>query len=287
MNAENNERSLSYKKRRTLPLFFSRRFFLLFGFTLIPLTLIYVHYASHLWIPAAADVILLLAAFLDYAKGPSPRDIHMERLLYYPLAVDRSNEIPLEITSMSDRPVSVHIYDDYPEGCLARLLPLRVDLQPRVPTRVSYQLTPLERGKVRFGSIHFWLAGSLGLVWKHGESPASQDVKLYPGLALIERHRVKGRPLSAHDMVWPVWKRGEGTEFDRLREYGVGDDSRLIHWSTTARKGKLIVRQNRVERGQTMFLILDAGRMMTAQRTGQNQVGPCPPGCTLADVCSP
>jgi uncharacterized protein (DUF58 family) len=272
MNPEKNPRASSYKTMRTLPLFLSRRFFLLFGFTLIPLALIYGYHSAHVLFPLTLDALLLLAAFLDYVVGPSPRDIHMERLLHYPLAVDRANEIPLEVVSTGTHPVSVRMYDDYPEGCSVRSLPVRVDLQPRVPTRVSYQLTPLERGKVRFGDIHFWVAGSLGLVWKHGESPGSQDVKLYPGLALIERHRVKGRPLSAHDMVWPAWKRGEGTEFDSLREYGVGDDSRLIHWSTTARKGKLIVRQNRVERGQAMFLILDAGRMMTARVLGKTKL---------------
>lgn len=45
----------------------------------------------------------------------------------------------------------------------------------------------------------------------------------------------------------------------------VGDDSRLIHWGTSARKGKPIVRENRVERSQVVFLVLDAGRMMTAR----------------------
>jgi len=90
-------------------------------------------------------------------------------------------------------------------------------------------------------------------------------VKFYPGLALIERRRIKGHPLSVHDRVWSVWRRGEGGDFDSLRDYTVGDDARLIHWGSTARKGKPVVRQNRVERGQTIFLVLDAGRMMTAR----------------------
>jgi uncharacterized protein (DUF58 family) len=272
MNERRNESPLAEETMRTLPFFFSRRFFLLLGLTLLPLALTYVYHSSHVLIPLSVDLILLSAAFLDYSLRPSPQDIHARRLLYYPLAVDKTNEILLEISSTSDRPVSLRIFDDYPEGCLPRLLPLHVELAPLVPARVSYQLTPLERGKVRFGAIHFWVAGTLGLVWKHGKSPCPQDAKLYPGLALIERHRVKGRPLSAHDRVWPTWKRGEGAEFDSLREYGVGDDSRLIHWSTTARKGKLIVRQNRVERGQTIFLILDAGRMMTARVRGKTKM---------------
>lgn len=272
MNVRANEASSGVKTMRTPPFFLARRFFVLFALTLIPLALIYLFRSSHILIPLSIDVILLLAVVLDYATGPSASQIHAERLLHYPLAVDRANEVPLEIVSNCDRPVWIHIHDDYPDSCQPRSLPLQLRLHPLIPTRVSYQLTPLERGKVRFGSVHYWVAGTMGLVWKHGQSSGFQDVKLYPGLALIDRHRLKGRPLSAHDMVWPVWKRGEGTEFDSLREYGVGDDSRLIHWGTTARKGKLIVRQNRVERGQTIFLVLDAGRMMTARVLGKTKL---------------
>jgi uncharacterized protein (DUF58 family) len=272
MNARPNEGSLGFKTMRTPPFFLARRFFVLFGLTCIPLALIYVYRSSQMLIPLGLDLLLLLAVFLDYVTGPSASHIHVERLLHYPLAVDRPNEIPLEIVSTCDRPVDLHIHDDYPDACQPRLLPLAVRVQPSVPTRVSYQLTPLERGKVRFGAVHYWVAGTLGLVWKHGKSSGFQDVKLYPGLALIDRHRLKGKPLSAHAMVWPVWKRGEGTEFDSLREYGVGDDARLVHWSTTARKGKLIVRQNRVERGQVIFIVLDAGRMMTARVLGKTKL---------------
>ena len=272
MSVSKNENPPVFKTMRTLPFFLSGRFFVLFGFTSILLALIYVSYSSHIFIPLILNAALLVAVFIDYAMSPSPSDIHVERLLYYPLAVDRANEIPMEVENTSDRAVLVRIHDDYPEGCKPLRLPLEVRIDPSVPTRVAYQLTPLERGKVRFGAIHFWVFGTLGLVWKHGQAPGVQDVKLYPGLALIDRHRLKGRPLSAHDRVWPVWKRGEGTDFDSLREYGIGDDSRLIHWGTTARRGKLIVRQNRVERGQAIFLILDAGRMMTARVLGKTKL---------------
>jgi len=60
-------------------------------------------------------------------------------------------------------------------------------------------------------------------------------------------------------------RKGRGLSFDSLRDYVIGDDVRLMHWATTARKGKPMVRQNRIERSQTIFLVLDAGRMMTAR----------------------
>jgi uncharacterized protein (DUF58 family) len=139
-------------------------------------------------------------------------------------------------------------------------------------SRLSYHVTPLERGDGEFGDITFWVKGALGLVWKRGKAPARKIVKLYPGLSLIEERRLRVWRPVAQDMARTRWRTGAGTEFDSLREYVVGDDSRLIHWSTTARKGKLVVRQNRIERSQTVFLVLDAGRMMTARVLGKTKL---------------
>jgi uncharacterized protein (DUF58 family) len=129
----------------------------------------------------------------------------------------------------------------------------------------------LERGNGDFGDTHFWFLGPLGLVWKRGESPTASTVKLYPGLALIEKYRMKVWRESSEHLVRALKHKGQGTEFDSLREYVVGDDPRLIDWAASARKAKLIVRQNRIERSQTVFLVLDAGRMMTARVLGKTK----------------
>ena len=109
------------------------------------------------------------------------------------------------------------------------------------------------------------LSGPVGLIRIHGEAEGKQKVKFYPGLTLVDKGKIQPRRLSAQDMVRSIRQKGEGTEFDSLRDYVIGDDVRLMHWATTARKGKPMVRQNRIERSQTIFLVLDAGRMMTAR----------------------
>jgi uncharacterized protein (DUF58 family) len=61
---------------------------------------------------------------------------------------------------------------------------------------------------------------------------------------------------------------GIGTEFSELRDYGKGDDLRLIDWKATARRDRPLVRVLEPEQEQTLIILLDRGRLMTAQVQG-------------------
>jgi len=54
--------------------------------------------------------------------------------------------------------------------------------------------------------------------------------------------------------------RGQGTEFDALREYVVGDDVRSIDWRASARRSDVITRTWRPERDRRVLCVLDTGR---------------------------
>ncbi len=60
-------------------------------------------------------------------------------------------------------------------------------------------------------------------------------------------------------------QRGHGREFESLRDYRDGDEFRDICWSATARRGKLITKVHQIERSQTIWLVLDAGRLLRAR----------------------
>jgi uncharacterized protein (DUF58 family) len=260
-------------RMRGLPFFLSRRFFIVFGGVSTLLAAAWVLNPAVGWLAVLiGNGVVLGAALLDYLTGASPGDVLVERPLPFPLAVDRLNEIRLRVAARTGYPISILLWDDIPPSCRTGDLPLRLERISGGETRVAYGLTPLERGDGEFGNIHVWVSGRLGLVWKRGEMPATATVKLYPGLALIERYGLRARRPVLNDAVRPLWRKGHGSEFESLREYVVGDDSRLIHWRTSARKGKPIVRQNRMERSQIVFIVLDAGRMMTALVNGRTKL---------------
>lgn len=257
---------------RSFPLSLSKRFFVVLAVGSGLLLPLYVYYSPALWIPLCADAFLILAALMDFFIPPSPGEIAVERPISFPLVVGKTNEITLEVSNRTGWSRQLLIRDDFPSGCEAEGHPIKDTVRPGSGTRLKYRLFPLERGNGEFGDVHFWILGRLGLVWKHGVATAGRSAKMYPGLSLIERRRMSLHRPAAHDWVRPIWRRGPGTEFDSLREYVIGDDARLLHWATTARKAKPIVRVNREERSQTVFIALDAGRMMTARVAGRTKL---------------
>lgn len=52
--------------------------------------------------------------------------------------------------------------------------------------------------------------------------------------------------------------RGQGMEFDEVREYQPGDDVRFIDWNVTARTGTPFIKKFREEREMTVLLVVDA-----------------------------
>ncbi len=64
-----------------------------------------------------------------------------------------------------------------------------------------------------------------------------------------------------------ILQRGQGTEFDSLREYVPGDDVRSIDWRGTARSTTVVVETWRPERDRHVLIVLDSGRT-SAGRVG-------------------
>lgn len=253
---------------RAMPFFFSKRFLLLIPLVMAIGLILRLYFTSSFWAPFSINLALALLVIVDYAYCPNISGISVERMPLRPLAARAENEIRLEVINRNPGDVLVRIQDDIPHNCSTRGHPLYLRVPGLGAAKGSYGLTPKIRGDGEFGSIHFWTPGPMGLIWRRSESAAATKIKFYPGLAAIKGGGLKLQWPKANDPIRASWKKGAGGEFDSLRDYSAGDDYRLIHWSSTARRGKLTVRVNRIEMSQNLFMILDAGRMMTARAEG-------------------
>jgi uncharacterized protein (DUF58 family) len=57
---------------------------------------------------------------------------------------------------------------------------------------------------------------------------------------------------------------GIGTEFETIRDYTPDDDVRQINWTATARTGRPMSNQYRVDENRDLMCLIDAGRLMAA-----------------------
>jgi uncharacterized protein (DUF58 family) len=63
-------------------------------------------------------------------------------------------------------------------------------------------------------------------------------------------------------------KIGQDNEFERLRDYTLDDNYKHIDWRTTARRGKLTVKDFQASQSQRLMFLVDCGRMMTNEASG-------------------
>ena len=93
-----------------------------------------------------------------------------------------------------------------------------------------------------------------------------QSIRVYPDLDEAKRHTLyllRSRQIELEKRY--VRMRGAGKEFESLREYRKGDELRNVCWTASARRGKLVSKLYQVERSQTIWIVVDSGRLMRAR----------------------
>jgi uncharacterized protein (DUF58 family) len=102
--------------------------------------------------------------------------------------------------------------------------------------------------------------GPLGLAARQSSRAIPWSVRVLPEFASRRYLPEKLARLRQLDGLVAVNVRGQGTEFDSLRDYVAGDDVRSIDWRATARRDGIVVRTWRPERDRRVVVVLDTGR---------------------------
>ncbi len=145
--------------------------------------------------------------------------------------------------------------------------PCRHRRRPVHSTTSDTTLRPVRRGDQRAAAVTARSIGPLGLAGRQSSRPVPGQVRVLP--PFLSRKHLPSRlaKLREIDGLLPTLIRGQGTEFDSLREYVVGDDVRSIDWRASARRADVMVRTWRPERDRRVLIVLDTGRM-AAGRVG-------------------
>jgi len=208
----------------------------------------------------------LIVATVADASQVKKNAIAVTRQKVERLSVGRANLIEFKIKSGGEKAIA-QIRDSFPSEFVVDQDTLDVKVPAQSFNDVSYTISPDSRGEYEWGDTHIRQLGKLGLAWRDWKIPAKQKVVVYPDLIALKELSIR-LTIENSGAMRQARKLGNGTEFAELREYSQGEDIRLIDWKATARRYRPVVRVLEPEQEQTLFILLDRGRLMTARVDG-------------------
>ena len=121
-------------------------------------------------------------------------------------------------------------------------------------------LIPRRRGTRVADHVAIRSFGPLGLAARQGNRRVAGAVQVLPPFTSRRHLPERLSRLKEIEGMIAARGRGQGTEFDNLRDYVPGDDVRSIDWRGTARRDSVVVRTWRPERDRRVMLAIDTGR---------------------------
>lgn len=250
----------------TVRFVFTKFFYFLVALALIPLSLSW-QYPWLRWVALAYNLLLLTAAIVESRLCQLPKGLTVAREFGSRFAMGAETEVRVQIQNASNQPVSLMVKDEYPpQMSLTGVREGRVDVEAQGTATLIYGVKPPRRGRFEFGQTALRYRSKFRLIWCQANVVEPVAVKVYPNMRRAREAELKA--LGARSVVSSHRKtswRGEGREFESMRDYVRGDELRHVSWTATARRGKLTTRQYQIERDQTILIALDAGRLMTAR----------------------
>jgi len=184
------------------------------------------------------------------------------------LSIGRDN--PVTITVMGAIGDKVQIRDGAPNDFQISHHQLEMSLNDETTQNLTYTVKPLMRGEYHWQDLQIRQMGKWGLAWRFWKVPSALKVEVYPDLMALRSLSIK-LALQSTGTMQSRRRLGIGTDFSELREYNAGDDLRLVDWKATARRGSPMVRVLEPEHEQTLIILLDRGRLMTAKIQGMTR----------------
>jgi len=214
-------------------------------------------------------LVALVATDLAILVTTTRRGVHAERSVARTASL--GVELPCELTIRNDTPVRLRgaVRDDLPADFHCRPNRHKLDLPPRGLVTMRRKILPGRRGAFTLDHVYLQLQSPLGLWIRQVKLDVSSRLNVYPDMKQLSDYALLARTNRLSLIgVRRTRRIGQDSDFERLRDYTRDDTYRHIDWRSTARRGKLTVRQFQSDQSQRIIFMLDCGRMMTNQREG-------------------
>ncbi|MFI9322297.1 DUF58 domain-containing protein [Kitasatospora aureofaciens] len=218
---------------------------------------------------------VLLAVLTDLVLAAPVRSLRIVRGGATTVRLGDTASVELTVTNPSGRPLRALIRDAWAPSAwrpgTAETASRHTLAVPGGERRLAVSvLAPSRRGDHHAHRVTVRSLGPLGLAGRQGSHHVPWTVRALPPFHSRKHLPSRLARLRELDGRTSVLTRGQGTEFDSLREYLPGDDVRSIDWRASARRHTVAVRTWRPERDRHILVVLDTGR------TSAGRVGDAP-----------
>ena len=245
----------------------SGRFVALLAIGLLPIIAI-----GQPWVLVAWVAFVLLLAAIDLFMAGSPRRVNLSRDLPSRVRLGETVRADLILRNTGTRTIRGMVRDAWQPSAGAATTRHRIRIPAGEARSVTTLLTPFRRGERASASVTVRSYGPLGLAARQASLTMPGYIRVLPPFNARKHLPSRLARLRELDGRTSVMLRGQGTEFDSLREYVRGDDVRSIDWRATARRSdpvqggpSLVVRTWRPERDRHVVIVIDSGRTSAAR----------------------
>jgi uncharacterized protein (DUF58 family) len=243
------------------------RFVVLLALGAIPIVLI-----GAPWVLAGWMVLVVILTALDLFLAASPRSLRVTRDLPARVRLGETVRASAILTNTGSRTIRGRVRDAWQPSAGAAITRHAIVIPGGERRSISTTLTPFRRGERQSAAITVRSAGPLGLAMRQATILTPGYIRVLPPFNARKHLPSRLARLRELDGRTSVLIRGQGTEFDSLREYVRGDDVRSIDWRATARRTdpvqggpSLVVRTWRPERDRRVVIVVDSGRTSAAR----------------------
>ncbi len=210
-------------------------------------------------------LVVVVVVAVDLALAASPRDVVVTRTVPGSVRLTQPSRSTLVVTNDGSRRLRGVLRDAWQPSAGATDNRHRIDLPAGESVRLVTPLLPTRRGDRLADRVTVRSFGPLRIAARQLSADVPGRLRVLPEFASRRHLPSRLARLREMDGRAAVQVRGQGTEFDSLREYVIGDDVRSIDWRATARRSEVVVRTWRPERDRRVLLVVDTSRTSAAR----------------------
>jgi uncharacterized protein (DUF58 family) len=228
----------------------------------VPIALYFVIADPGHWrIPVYLGLVIMVAMAADAFLAFPARALRLNLIAPERIFIDDRGDVRVEIgAARHRRPAAFEMLLDL-SGEAVPASSVTVTLPPGGSAQARFAIEPTRRGRVTVDRIWTRWRGPLSLMQLTKIVAAGRVIDVTPSIRGVQKSLLQA---YVNEAIFGVkaQQRGEGVEFEALREYTPGMDIRFIDWKHSARHRKLHCKEFRTERNHHVVMAFDTGRLM-------------------------